>query len=50
MIEKGAHEKLHRGKNCKRGVQGGGCKKFCVYETLNFPDKNPICKILLSIL
>ena len=27
-----------------------GCKKFCVYETLNFPDKNPICKILLSIL
>jgi hypothetical protein len=33
-------------------VQGliRGCKKFCVYETLNFPDKNPICKILLSIL
>lgn len=27
----------------------GGCKKFCVYGNLGFPDKNSICRFLLSI-
>ena len=26
-----------------------GCKKFCVYRNLRFPDKSSICKSLLSI-
>lgn len=28
---------------------GRGCKEFCVYGNLSFPDKSSICKILLSI-